>query len=153
MHFISVIEKWCDKDSIVVQMMDDLACFGPGLFWKKPISDLGTNSDLNPEWRSVFSLAPHLFVPIWTPFVLGTISVFMHIGSLRWNAISSNWLTVCVWYVVCALFGCFGYAGQFGIIGGLYVCLVAFCCLVMYFVSPDENPCLDLQECYYKGHE
>jgi len=146
LHISSSIKKWCDSD--VAKYDDQTSCFGPQLFWSKRINHKATSSDLNTQWRTVFTFAPDNFVDLWTPLILGMISLFMHIGALRWNSISSNWLTTCVWYLMCSLFGCFGYAGQMGIFGGLYVVLVSFCSLVMNFVSPAEKPHLEAGDYY-----
>ena len=104
-------------------------CVGPWLFW----SSGDFTADVNGAyWRlQLFSLAPDAFIDNWSAVILGLITMFLHVHSLRIEALSRNWARLCVWFLFVALFGSFGYAGNLGVLTGFLNSLVALLCFIL----------------------
>ncbi|KAL8443300.1 hypothetical protein Emag_005947 [Eimeria magna] len=104
-------------------------------------------SDINKGfWRSaMFTFAPSVFFDIWTPFVMGCISVFCHFRQYSLGWMCRTYLHFFVWNFALALFGNIGYAGGVGIICSAFSFLCALMSLICIFIARDQSPSLELQ--------
>eukprot|EP00920_Eleutheroschizon_duboscqi_P034104 GHVT01081785.1.p1 GENE.GHVT01081785.1~~GHVT01081785.1.p1 ORF type:complete len:264 (-),score=28.82 GHVT01081785.1:217-1008(-) len=94
-------------------------------------------SDVNKTtWRlPVFSFTPDTFIDVWTPFVMGVISVLSHFSSFRFSFMSLSFLRFGLWHLLVALFGNLGYCGGMGIIVGaasLVSSVLGFCAALVH---------------------
>jgi len=126
------------------------SCIGPALAWdnnefvKNEVNSCKTGLG-GRAWGCVFSFAPEIFIPLWTPFFMALIAIFAQFRSMKLEFISKNWARMCLYYLLMALFGAFGYAGNLGILAGFITVLAAFVCLIMAFVDSGSNPSSDYQ--------
>lgn len=119
-----------------------LNALGPKI---KVDSDDALNDINKAFWRqAMFTFAPTVFFDIWTPFVMGFISILCHFRceSLRWMC--RTYFHYFIWNFALALFGNIGYAGGIGIICSALTFLVTLLCLICIFVIRDQNPTLEL---------
>eukprot|EP01083_Nonionella_stella_P298174 1012339_1 len=92
--------------------------------------------DNNQLWRSVFTFEPDVLFELWTPFLMGAISMFIQFDNESFERISGSWSSMFWWYLSMAVFGSFGFANNFGVITGFFLSLVTLMCLVTYFIAP-----------------
>ena len=119
-HLVLIDFNWCTTGS----------CVGPSLFWNANTADAIKDSNNDLAWRSVFGLAPALFLPTWGPIILGFIAVMQHVRGHSFDFMDQSWAYVFLWYLFLGLFASMGYAGNFGIIVGLFcivISILAFC--------------------------
>lgn len=97
-------------------------------------------------WRdAMFSFAPTVFFDIWTPFVMGAISILCHFEKFDIAWMSKTFMHFFLWNFSLALFANIGYSGGIGIICSAFTFLCAFFSLICIFVAPDESPSLKLK--------
>lgn len=157
--FFSIIENWKADYCSTIQTLsgfstDNVACVGPLLGWNQ--GDSGFTKDINgpptqngdpQNWRGFFTFLPDEFLDVWTPVVFGLLSVSLHFGHTRWDAISSNWLIFCGYLIIQALFASIGYSGNLGVITGFLGFFAAALCIIAAWLDPTADRCLDLHEC------
>jgi len=113
-------------------------CVGSLLNWTG--STTVYNSQLNGQWRGVFSFSPSIFVENWTPLIFGIVAILQLFAETRWAFVSSRWLRCMLFHAIMGLFACFPYAGQGGIVVGFAVVFTAFMCMVCEALA-DKTPC------------
>merc|ERR1712048_1032044 len=96
------------------------------------------------SWRDVFTFRIDKFIDLWTPLLFGLISLMLHMGHTRWDAVADNWITFSFWFLLMALWGSFGYAGNLGILTGFLNSSVTFFGLLCLFICPAEERVMDL---------
>ncbi|OEH74308.1 hypothetical protein cyc_03609 [Cyclospora cayetanensis] len=97
-------------------------------------------------WReTMFTFAPSVFFDIWTPFVMGLISILCHFSNFDLSWMCKTYAHYFIWNFVLALFGNLGYAGGLGIIASAFSLLTALLSLICAFVVRNESPQLNLQ--------
>jgi hypothetical protein len=93
------------------------SCVGPWLIWQGDGDGL---SDVNLDFREVFSFNTSVFFELWTPIFLGLFSLHMYVPSLleaaAWE--HAQWRFNSGVFLFTALFGSMGYAGNLGILVG-----------------------------------
>lgn len=96
-------------------------------------------------WRdAMFSFRPTVFFDIWTPFVMGFISILCHFNSFELQWMSRTFVHYFLWNFVLALFGNIGYAGGIGIICSSFTFLCTLLSLICIIVVSDQSPKLGL---------
>lgn len=96
-------------------------------------------------WRfAMFSFVPDVFVDIWTPFVMGMISILCHFGEFNFDWMCKTYGHFFVWNFVMALFGQIGYSGIVGIIASSFTFLCTLFCLICAFLVKDRSAKLNL---------
>ncbi|PHJ22354.1 transmembrane protein [Cystoisospora suis] len=97
-------------------------------------------SDVNKgTWRmSLFSFVPSVFVDIWTPFVMGAVSILCHLKMFHLEFITVNFAHFFAWNFVMALFGNIGYAGGVGIIVASFTLLTTLLSLICIIVCNED---------------
>ncbi|CDJ39229.1 hypothetical protein, conserved [Eimeria tenella] len=97
------------------------------------------------SWRiAMFSFIPDVFVDIWTPFVMGMISIFCHFGEFNLGWMCKTYAHFFVWNFMLALFGQIGYSGVVGIIASAFTFLCTLLSLICAFLVPDQSAKLQL---------
>lgn len=92
------------------------------------------------SWRlAMFSFIPDVFVDIWTPFVMGMISILCHFGEFQLDWMCRSYGHFFVWNFVMALFGQIGYSGIIGIICSSFTFLCTLLSLVCACVVKDQS--------------
>ncbi|KAL8440513.1 hypothetical protein Efla_007245 [Eimeria flavescens] len=98
------------------------------------------------SWRfAMFSFVPDVFVDIWTPFVMGMISILCHFDEFGFTWMSKTYAHLFAWNFVLALFGQIGYSGVIGIIASSVTLLCTLFCLICAFIVDDKSPKLGLK--------
>lgn len=106
-----------------------------GVSGKQFIQDSNRSS-----WRmTMFTFVPDVFVDIWTPFVMGMISILCHVDQFDFNWMCKSYGHFFVWNLVLGLFGNIGYSGIIGIIASAFTFLCCLLSLVCAFVVPDNS--------------
>ena len=82
-------------------------CIGPSLRWGNP--GFSIESNVNVNWRLVFSLRPSELVETWTPVFFGILSVTAHFPGFNHRFITKSWFHCGAWNIFLALFGHLGY--------------------------------------------
>lgn len=96
-------------------------------------------------WRlAMFSFVPDVFVDIWTPFVMGLISIMCHFKEFEVDWMCKSYGHYFIWNFIMALFGQIGYAGVVGIIASSFTLLCSFLCLICCLVCKEDSPKLEL---------
>lgn len=96
-------------------------------------------------WRfAMFSFVPDVFVDIWTPFVMGMISILCHFKEFNFDWMCRTYVHFLVWNLTMALFGQIGYCGIIGIIASSFTFLCCLLCLICAFLTKDRSAKLDL---------
>lgn len=103
-------------------------------------------SDYNRHtWRfAMFSFVPDVFVDIWTPFVMGMISIMCHFGEFNFDWMCKSYGHFFVWNFVMALFGQIGYSGIIGIIASAFTFVCTLLSLICAFLVKDQSAKLGL---------
>ncbi|OEH77970.1 uncharacterized protein LOC34620838 [Cyclospora cayetanensis] len=87
-------------------------------------------------WRmQLFSFVPSVFIDVWTPFVMGAMTLMSHFASFHLDYLTVNFAHYFIWSMLMALFGNIGYAGVVGIVVAsvtLLAALLSLICVVMY---------------------
>jgi len=105
-------------------------CLGPLLILPQVVF----GEDVNLCYRTFFSLDPNIFLVIFTPLVLGLMSLYVHFSKdIYWIFLYRTWFRTSMWLLFVALFGNFGYAGNIGIISGFLMSFASFLCVVVHF--------------------
>jgi len=156
----AIVENWKADWCELVKLRNianpdfaDAGCVGPLLVWNE--GKMGFTADNNGppgfsllgdpvNWRGFFTFEPDSFLEVWTPVVFGILSVSLHFGHTRWDAISGNWLIFMAYQLVQALFGSIGYSGNLGVITGFMGFLACLLCVIAAWVDPMADRCLDL---------
>ncbi|PFH37509.1 hypothetical protein BESB_039670 [Besnoitia besnoiti] len=109
------------------------------------VSDSDFLADVNKgNWRmALFSFVPNVFVDIWTPFVMGAVSILCHVRMFHLEFITVNFAHFFAWNFIMALFGNIGYAGGVGIIVASFTLLTTLLSLICIIVC-NENASLQL---------
>lgn len=95
-----------------------------------PLADVNKSS-----WRmQLFSFVPSVFIDVWTPFVMGAMTVMSHIASFHLDFMSVNFAHYFIWSVLMALFGNMGYAGVVGIVVASITLLSSLLSLICAFL-------------------
>ncbi|CDJ45885.1 hypothetical protein, conserved [Eimeria brunetti] len=104
-------------------------------------------NDINKTfWRNaLFTFAPSVFLDVWTPFVMGMISILCHFHGFGFTWMCKTFIHFFIWNFVLALFGNIGYSGGIGIICSAFSLLTALLSLICVFILPNQSPKLDLQ--------
>ncbi|CDJ34108.1 uncharacterized protein EMH_0018760 [Eimeria mitis] len=98
-------------------------------------------------WRfAMFSFVPDVFVDIWTPFVMGMISIFCHFGEFNFDWMCKTYAHFFVWNFVMALFGQIGYSGIIGIIASSFTFLCTLLSLICAFLVKDQSAKLQITQ-------
>jgi len=126
------------EDCTTVQ--NEESCVGKSLFWTY-YNTQTTSSNLNSQWRYVFTFEPYAFFDNWQPLILGIIACCQMFELTRWDLISKHGFGCVIFHLVMLLVGCFGYVGQVGIVIGFLVSVVAFIILVLWLIGT--------RGCYY----
>ncbi|PFH34700.1 hypothetical protein BESB_067330 [Besnoitia besnoiti] len=107
----------------------------------------GFLSDVNKaNWRfALFSFVPEVFIDIWTPFVMGIISIMCHFNIYPIVFNCKNFAVFFVWNFVQALFGNLGYCGGIGIITGSVSLLTALLSLICCFIDKNADASLRME--------
>eukprot|EP00755_Sulcionema_specki_P038311 Sspe_Gene.23579::Locus_9168_Transcript_1_1_Confidence_1.000_Length_619::g.23579::m.23579 len=128
-------DPWCDSKT--------QKCVGRGLVWGEGDNEIRDNNGRN-KWRSVFTFVPDAFFDLWTPFIMGFITLCaFFFASTRIHTITDTWVRALVWHALVMLCGAFGYAGNYGIVLGFYLAFVGLLCLFNVFLTK-EKPQMDL---------
>jgi len=147
---------WCKaiKNSAPLTDIAQNSCITPLLMWNtetKFTQDVNgppsQNYNQNSEpalWRDFFTFEPDRLADIWTPMIFGVLSVSLHFGHTRWDAISGNWIVFMIYLVVQSLWGSIGYAGNIGVITGFLGFFCAFLCVICAWFDALGDRCLDL---------
>lgn len=125
------------------------------IVWCFLLSDLSPRVKVNHDdlindinkiyWRgAMFTFAPSVFFDIWTPFVMGFISILCHFHNFGLTWMSKTYIHFFIWNFTLALFGNIGYAGGVGIICSAFTLLCALLSLICIFLIPKQSPKLDL---------
>lgn len=103
-------------------------------------------NDVNKHyWRyTMFSFAPTVFFDIWTPFVMGFISILCHFQNFDLTWMSKTYVHYFLWNFTLALFANIGYSGGIGIICSSFTFLCTLLSLICAFVLPGQSPKLQL---------
>ncbi|KAL8269704.1 hypothetical protein Esti_006377 [Eimeria stiedai] len=110
------------------------------MFSENFTSDFNRNS-----WRfAMFSFVPDVFVDIWTPFVMGLISICCHFGEFDLGWMCRTYAHFFIWNFVMALFGQIGYSGIIGIIASAVTLLCTLCSLICAVIVRDKSAKLGL---------
>ncbi|KEP65307.1 UNVERIFIED_CONTAM: hypothetical protein HHA_286770 [Hammondia hammondi] len=104
--------------------------------------------DINHDsWRfALFSFVPEVFIDIWTPFVMGMISVLCHFDFYPIDFNSKNFAVFFVWNCLQALFGNLGYCGGIGIISGSFSLLVSLLSLICFILDRNADARLHIDK-------
>lgn len=95
-----------------------------------PLADVNKSS-----WRmQLFSFVPSVFIDVWTPFVMGAITVMSHFSSFHLDFMSVNFAHYFIWSILMALFGNMGYAGVVGIVVASITLLSSLLSLICAFL-------------------
>ena len=98
-------------------------------------------------WRlAMFSFAPDVFVDIWTPFVMGIISILCHFGEFGLEWMCKTYAHFFVWNFVHALFGQIGYSGVVGIIASSLTLLCTLFSLICAVLVREQSAKLMLTQ-------
>eukprot|EP00420_Gonyaulax_spinifera_P038311 CAMPEP_0197886604 /NCGR_PEP_ID=MMETSP1439-20131203/16974_1 /TAXON_ID=66791 /ORGANISM="Gonyaulax spinifera, Strain CCMP409" /LENGTH=150 /DNA_ID=CAMNT_0043506411 /DNA_START=88 /DNA_END=540 /DNA_ORIENTATION=- len=93
-------------------------------------SDCGfLEEDCNRAWRHVFTFRPEIVFDLWTPIVIGTLGICIHLKSVKFSWVA-NYVQYSLFMLVNALFANFGYCGQGGILLGALSLLAVVGCIV-----------------------
>lgn len=106
----------------------------------------GFTEDYNRHtWRfAMFSFVPDVFIDIWTPFVMGMISICCHFGEFNFDWMCKTYGHFFIWNFVMALFGQIGYSGVIGIIASSFTLLCTLFSLICFFMVRDQSAKLGL---------
>ncbi|KAL8440511.1 hypothetical protein Efla_007243 [Eimeria flavescens] len=97
-------------------------------------------------WRmAMFTFAPSVFFDIWTPFVMGFVSILCHFPQYSLSWMCRSYIHFFAWNFALALFGNIGYSGGVGIICSAFTFLCTLLSLICIFVLPDQSPRLELK--------
>ncbi|CBZ51595.1 conserved hypothetical protein [Neospora caninum Liverpool] len=104
--------------------------------------------DVNKDgWRfALFSFVPEVFIDVWTPFVMGLISVLCHFNFYSIDFNSKNFAVFFVWNCVLALFGNLGYCGGIGIISGSVSLITSFLSLICFILDRNADARLHIDK-------
>lgn len=104
-------------------------------------------SDVNRlNWRkAMFSFAPSVFFDIWTPLVMGLVSILCHFEQFGFDWMSRTYFHFFCWNFVLALWGNIGYSGGIGVIVSAFTLLCTVFSLVCVFIARGTSPKLGLQ--------
>ncbi|CDJ63033.1 hypothetical protein, conserved [Eimeria necatrix] len=96
-------------------------------------------------WRlALFTFTPSVFFDIWTPFVMGFVSILCHFQKFDLTWMCKTYIHYFIWNFALGLFGNIGYAGGVGIICSAFAFLTALLSLICIFILPGESPKLGL---------
>ncbi|ETO18307.1 hypothetical protein RFI_18973 [Reticulomyxa filosa] len=121
--------------------------------WEKKSATKNTfiEKDINAEyWRSVFSLAPDIFVNVWTPFAFAFLAFCQNFEGFKWNIITGSWMRCFFFIIFWHLFGIIGYSANWGVFVGLWgIMWLGFLYLLMALLKlwkgeENEQPVLQL---------
>lgn len=93
---------------------------------------------------AMFSFVPAVFIDIWTPFIMGFISILTQFKNFRVDWLNKSYARLFLWNFTVALFANLGYSGGIGIIVGSVTLCVTLLCLVMAILQ-DGECCLGLE--------
>lgn len=97
-------------------------------------------------WRTtMFTFAPTVFFDIWTPLVMGLISILCHTRTFSFSWMCRTYVHYFIWNFALALFGNLGYAGGVGVICSAFSLLTALLSLICIFLIPERCPKLNLR--------
>merc|ERR1712217_418849 len=71
--------------------------------------------DCNLAWRQVFTLSPAILLDLWTPVILGTLGMAIHIKALKFTWVKS-YAQYALFMAITALCANVGYCAQCGIL-------------------------------------
>lgn len=95
-----------------------------------PLADVNKSS-----WRmQLFSFVPSVFIDVWTPCVMGVMTIMSHVSSFRLDFLNVNFAHYFIWCLIMALFGNIGYAGVVGIIVASITLITSFLSLICAIV-------------------
>lgn len=125
------------------------------IVWCFLLSDLGPKIKVNSDdvlddinkiyWRdAMFTFAPSVFFDIWTPFVMGVISILCHFQNFGLTWMCKTFIHFFLWNFAMALFGNIGYAGGIGVICSAFTLFCALLSLICIFIVPNQSPKLNL---------
>eukprot|EP01083_Nonionella_stella_P026076 71796_1 len=120
---------------------DEETCIGPALIW----SDTQWISDSNGEFRSIFMFVPKRLIDLWTPLVVGLLTVNFQLSRRVAKPISRTWIRMAMWFIIAALNGCLGYAGNIGLVTGFFSVFTSLVCLVAFFIDRESSTSLELK--------
>jgi len=128
-------------------------CVGRNLAW---LTKHDLSKDINALfWRSVFSLAPDVFVNVWTPFAFAFLAFCQNFHGYKWDLISATWMRCFMFIMFWQLFGVIGYSANWGVFVGLWGIL---CMGILYIIlallklwkgDEDEEPVLQIELSLY----
>ncbi|KAL8447462.1 hypothetical protein Emed_004416 [Eimeria media] len=132
---LAVVTRWVGFVSGILTVL--LWCFQ--LSSTSPSITIGKDvlADVNKQsWRmQLFSFVPSVFIDVWTPFVMGAMTIMSHMSSFHLDFLNVNFAHYFLWSFVMALFGNIGYAGVAGIVVAsitLLAALLSLICAVLY---------------------
>lgn len=104
------------------------------------VADNDFLADVNKEsFRfRIFSFVPSVFIDIWTPFVMGCISVLTQFKHFQAQWLCKSYFRLFLWNFTVALFANLGYSGGMGIIVGSVTLCTTLLCLVMAILQDGE---------------
>eukprot|EP01083_Nonionella_stella_P088782 247661_1 len=121
----------------------EVVCVTPALAWSK--ESFFNFQDNNSGFRSVFTFVPKRLIDMWTPLLVGLLTVNFQLSDRVGLSFSRTWFHMAAWFIVAALHGSIGYAGNMGIIAGFASMVTAVLCLITYFTDMDAEPSLKLK--------
>lgn len=132
---LAVVTRWLGFVSGVLTVI--LWCFQ--LSSTSPTISIGSDplADVNKAtWRmQLFSFVPSVFIDVWTPFVMGAMTIMSHVASFHLDFLNVNFAHYFIWSMLMALFGNIGYAGVVGIVVAtvtLLAALLSLICAILY---------------------
>lgn len=132
---LATVTRWVGFVSGVLTVL--LWCFQ--LSSTSPSISIGSDplADVNKaSWRmQLFSFVPSVFIDVWTPFVMGAMTLMAHFSSFQLDFLTVNFAHYFLWSMLMALFGNIGYAGVVGIVVAsvtLLASLLSLICAILY---------------------
>lgn len=96
-------------------------------------------------WRlAMFSFIPDVFMDVWTPFIMGMISIMCHFRVFHFDWMCRSYGRFLFWNLALGLFGQIGYCGIVGIIASAFSFLCSLLSLICVFTLKNESAKLNL---------